>query len=107
MPTLTALPVGAVLTGLAMVAVPALILIAVWAAVGALRLLLPERPLPFDSVTRRAGTGVRGARVSVRYRDLREGPAPRHTPAASGPEADPPDGGVAHPLFDDLWLRRN
>ena len=101
------LPLGALITGLTLVAVPVLILVMVWAAVRALRILLPERPLPLVPVERRRPT-LRGQFVPVRLRDILEDQAQRRAalPQNEGekPEASAP---VTHPLFDDLWLRRN
>ncbi len=96
------LPVGALIVGLFAVAVPAIILMSVWAGVTALRLLFPEGPLPSepDALRRRAAT--RGDSVPVRLRDILEDQQARQSVVARGD--DLPDG---HPLADDLWLRRN
>ncbi len=107
-----ALPLGALVAGLALVAVPVLILVFVWAAVTTLRILLPERPLPFEPVERRRRATLRGESVPVRLRDILEDQARRRTAArgqADELEANEsePAASPMHPLFDDLWLRRN
>lgn len=99
---------------LALVAVPALILMAVWTAVTAARLLFPERELPFDGQARRAVARRRGQAVPVRafdiVEDLRRRPV---RPAMPQREASPTEAvtegeGPGGPrLFEDLWLRRN
>ena len=96
------LPLGALIVGLFAVAVPAIILMSVWAGVTALRLLFPEDPLPFDPSARRQRAAAKGEFVPVRLRDIIEDQQARQSVTVeSGNE---PQG---HPLFDDLWLRRN
>lgn len=100
-----ALPLGALVTGLFLVAVPVTILMAVWAAVTVVRILFPERPLPLEAAARRERAVRRGDAVPVRLRDILEDQALRHAAAASGAEGEttaPP-----HPFAEDLWLRRN
>lgn len=99
-----ALPVGAIVTGFVMVAVPILLLAGVWAVVTSMRILFPERPLPFDPVVRRQRAASRGESVPVRLRDILEDEALRQT-AAAGDE--PPPAPRPHPFVEDLWLRRN
>ncbi len=86
-------------------AVPAALLMAVWAGVTAFRLLLPEDTLPFDSAARRQRATARGEMVPVRLRDILEDQQARRAVAARGatPEAGPPP----NPFVEDLWLRRN
>lgn len=109
MPILAALlPLGALVTGLVLAAVPVLILMAVWATVHSLRVLFPERPLPFEPTSRRH-MALRSGAVPARLRGGIEDPAQRPSPSVSGVEPGEPDVGApaAHPLFADLWLRRN
>ena len=96
------LPVGALIVGLFAVAVPAIILMSVWAGVTALRLLFPEDALPTDPAARRRRAAADGEFVPVRLRDIIEDQQARRSVAVRAGEG--PDG---HPLFDDLWLRRN
>ena len=99
------LPVGALIVGLFAVAVPAIILMSVWAGVTALRVLFPEEPLPFDPASRRQRAAERGEFVPVRLRDILEDQQARQAARARVPrDGDAPDG---HPLAEDLWLRRN
>ena len=103
------LPLGALITGLVMVAVPVLVLVMVWGVVSTLRILIPERPLPFEPFERRRRATLRGESVPVRLRDILEDQAQRQAALAPDPESDEPEEltRTAHPLFDDLWLRRN
>ena len=99
------LPLGALIVGLFAVAVPAIILMSVWAGVTALRLLFPEEPLPFDPAARRRRAAQKGEFVPVRLRDILEDQQARQSVAARAARGEHvPD---AHPLADDLWLRRN
>ena len=101
------LPLGAVVTGFVMVAIPTILLMTVWTIVTVLRILFPERPLPFDPASRRHRATMRGESVPVRLRDIMEDQARQPLPArrvdAEGdsglPERDP--------LLEDLWRRRN
>ena len=104
-------PLGALIVGLFAVAVPAIILMSVWAGVTALRLLFPEEPLPFDPASRRRRATLKGEFVPVRLRDILEDQQARQSVAArmarerdAAGEHPLTDG---HPLADDLWLRRN
>lgn len=92
---------GALIVGLFAVAVPAILLMAVWAGVTALRLLFPEEPLPLDPVARRRRKTERGEFVPVRLRDILDDQRARQSVAPDGhlPEGPPSAG--------DLWLRRN
>lgn len=97
------LPVGAVFVAFFAVAVPAILLVTVWALVTAFRLLFPERPLPFRRPGPRRSPALRG-QTAVRLRDIVERQAeqpaaPLERAGAAGPEQSP--------LFEDLWLRRN
>ena len=107
-------PLGAVVTGLFVVAVPTMLLMTVWAIVTMYRVLFPERPLPFDAAVRRGRALRRGEGRQVRLRDIledqRRQPAPPVFPARRAlADREPKAGPVAPggPLFDDLWLRRN
>lgn len=108
--TAVSLPLGALVTGFVLVAVPVLILVAVWAVVTMCRLLFPERPLPFEPVARRRRAALRGESVPVRLRDILEDQAQRQAAAAQAADRTESEEAAApatHPLFDDLWLRRN
>lgn len=103
--TAVVLPLGAIVTGFVLVALPTALLMMVWTVVTVLRILFPERPLPFDAAARRQRATLRGESVPVRLRDILEDQARQRVPA---PPAEG-DGGLPerHPLADDLWLRRN
>lgn len=96
------LPIGALAVAFFAVAVPLILLVTVWAIVTVFRLLFPERPLSFPTVRRRP-PAARGE-ATVRLRDIVEHQARQPAaPLGSTDEA----GSDRHPLFDDLWLRRN
>ena len=99
-------PVAAALTALFFVAVPVILLMAVWAAVTAFQILFPDDALPFEPSARRRRRTDRGEAVPVRLRDILEDERARQSVAATEPEGGPPSPSSA-PLFDDLWLRRN
>ena len=96
------LPVGALLVGLFAVAVPAVVLMSVWAGVTALRLLFPEEPLPSEPSARRRRAAEEGEFVPVRLRDILEDQQARQSVATRS--GDLPE---IHPFAEDLWLRRN
>ena len=98
-------PVAAALTALFFVAVPAILLMAVWAGVTALQILFPDDALPSGPSARRRRT-ARGEAVPVRLRDILEDERARRSVEAAAP-AEGRMGPSANPLFDDLWLRRN
>jgi hypothetical protein len=100
------LPLAALVTGFFLVAIPTLVLMAVWTAVTVARILFPERPLPFDGSQRRRRRTLQGEAVPVRLRDILEDQALRQSQGAPV-ERQPGEGPAVHPLFDDLWLRRN
>lgn len=102
-------PLAAIIAGFFLVALPFILLMMIWTVVTMMRILFPERDLPFDGTARRERARRRGEAVPVRFRDLVEdqrrarAPAmPERAPtgASPRPEAD-------SPLADDLWLRRN
>lgn len=97
-------PVAALFVAFFWVAVPAILLMAVWAGVTAYQLLFHDDALSLDPAARRRA--AEGESVPVRLRDILEDERARQSMAepASG---DGPAGPPAHPLFDDLWLRRN
>ena len=53
-------PLGAAVTAFFFVAVPAILLMSVWAGVTAFRILFPEESLPFDPASRRRRATDRG-----------------------------------------------
>ncbi len=109
--------VAAVFTAFVMVAIPAIILVAVWGFVMAMRVLRPEGPLPdlFDPAVRRQRTAA-GESVPVGFREI-HGEMGRHAEAVAVPgfarrpvpgEASVHDTGLAlEPWMEDLWRRRN
>ncbi|WP_420456495.1 hypothetical protein [Rubrivirga sp.] len=102
-------PLGAIFVAFFAVAVPAILLMAVWAGVTAFRILFPDEPLPLDPVARRRRLAARGESVPVRLRDIMEDERARQATSAAErvvPRGTPPSPRT-HPLFDDLWLRRN
>jgi hypothetical protein len=81
----------------------------VWLAGSAVRLLAPEREVPFDASARREAARRRGVAVPVGARDivedLRRRPIrPAMPERAAVAEGDRPGGA---PLVKDLWMRRN
>ncbi len=104
------LPLGAIVVAIFAVAVPVILLLAVWAGVTAFRILFPDEPLPFaPAPQRRVG---HGEGVPVRLRDIVENERARQAVAATERTEPAPDGSRPakprpHPLFEDLWLRRN
>ena len=105
MPAAAVLPLGALIAGFFVVVVPVVILMTVWACVTMVRILFPERPLPFEAAALRQRATTRGEAVPVRLRDIIEDQSLRHTEAA--PAGDPEAVAPRHPFADDLWLRRN
>ncbi len=106
-PLAVSLSSSALLMGLAFVMAVGLLMAVGWAAITAVRILLPERPLSLDPVQRRQRATLQGEAVSVRLRDLLEDEAQRHATASRVEPGGPPRRPITHPLFDDLWLRRN
>lgn len=102
---LPAPPVAAIETGLFLLAVPLLLLMAIWAVVTAVRILLPEAALPTDPAARTARARRRGEAAPVRLREIvdeqRRRPAPVFPRSGDAPE------GAPDPLADALWARRN
>jgi len=102
-------PVGAVFVAFLAVAVPAMLLMTVWATVTALRILFPEKALPWDGAPHSARAGGEG--VPVRLHDiLADQQARRARAAEAGAEGDRPSASApprVHPFMADLWLRRN
>ena len=94
------LPLGALIVGFFAVAVPAILLMSIWAGVTAWRLLFPDEPSPAERAHHRR-TAQHGDFVPVRLRDIVEDQRAR--------QSVPSDGSVPewHPLEGDLWLRRN
>lgn len=103
------LPLGAVVVAFFVVAVPAILLMSVWAGVTAFRILFPDDALPLDPVARRQRRTARGESVPVRLRDIMDDQRARQAVAPKPTVPDAPETGsrASHPLFDDLWLRRN
>lgn len=102
------LPLGALVTGFVLVVIPTIILMGVWTVVTVARILLPERSLPFEASARRRRRTLRGEAVPVRLRDIMEDQELRRAQSAAAPvERAPGEAPAPHPLFDDLWLRRN
>lgn len=113
-PLLLALPLAAAETAFVLMAVPALLLMLVWSAVTAMRILFPERPLPpVDPDGARLRRALHaGDAVPVRVRDIvnaqraqaAELEAAREAAREEAPGATP---AAPHPFIADLWLRRN
>ncbi len=94
-------PLGALIAGFFLVALPAILLMSIWASVTAWRLLFPNEPTPMDPVARRRQATERGAFVPVRLRDIVDDQRARQSVVA---ERDLPE---TPSLDSDLWLRRN
>ncbi len=102
-------PLGALFVAFFVVAIPAILLMSVWAGVTAFRILFPDDPLPLDPAARRRRRTARGESVPVRLRDIIEDERARQSVAGAErvvlrPGSPSPR---THPMFDDLWLRRN
>ncbi|GAB5533826.1 MAG: hypothetical protein Rubg2KO_00750 [Rubricoccaceae bacterium] len=102
-------PLAAIITGFFLIALPVIVLMTAWTVVTMVRILFPERELPYDPSARRARARQRGQAVPVRFRDLVEDQ--RHAEAPAMPHRTIPDASssvdVPNELVDDLWLRRN
>ena len=102
-------PLDVAVASFALVVVPILTLMTVWACVTVARIVFPERELPFDETARRERARRRGTATPVRFRDLVEDQ--RHAPSPAMPEAArtgaPDERTGPSPLAEDLWLRRN
>lgn len=96
-------PVAAVETGLFLFAAPLILMMAIWATIAALRILIPEAPPRRDPQARARRSGVA---VPVRLREIvaeqRRQAAPVLPPHADGE----PDTRAAD-IADALWARRN
>ncbi len=99
-------PVAASFVAFFWIAVPAILLMAVWAGVTAYQLLFHDDALPLDPASGRRRRTARGESVPVRLRDIIEDERARRSVAESA-SGGGPAGPPANPLFDDLWLRRN
>ncbi len=91
----------------ALVFVPVLFFMLVWAVVTAGRILFPERPLPFDREF-----SLRGWTMRPRHRALVHVAAPRATTMPHVAQAvyhfeEGHSDGLPEVWVDDLWLRRN
>ncbi len=98
-------PMAAIETGIFLLAVPMLLLMGIWSVVTALRILMPEAPLPMD---RTARARRRGEPAPVRLREIvdeqRRRPSPVFPPATVG--GDDPEA-RAETIAEALWARRN
>lgn len=103
-------PVAAVATGFVMVALPAIILMAIWTMVTMWRVVFPDDELPFDQGVSREIARRRGEAVPVRLADIMEEQRIHPTwpvmPRREHVKADL-DEGRPNPLAEDLWRRRN
>lgn len=101
---------AAALSAFAVAAVPALIFMAIWTVVTALRILRPERSLPFarDGAAERQAARARGEAVGVGFREIHED---LRTYARDLAREVDCVGGTAHGVpeawLDDLHRRRN
>lgn len=96
-------PLAAIETGIFLLAVPLLVLMAIWSVVTVLRILIPEAPLERVVRARR-----RGEPAPVRLREIvdeqRRRPAPVFPPATvGGDDAEH----RAETIAEALWARRN
>lgn len=99
-------PVAALFVAFFWIAVPAILLMAVWAGVTAYQLLFHDDALPLDPTLQRRRRTAQGESVPVRLRDIIEDERARQA-VAEAASSEGPAGPPSHPLFDDLWLRRN
>lgn len=102
---------GALFSAFVLVAVPAIVLMVVWAVVMAFRICYPERPLPFmvDPYAERQAARARGEATKVGVREIREDLRRQaHTLALPYDFAhDHGSDGLPECWMDDLWARRN
>ena len=102
-------PLAAILAGFVLIALPIIVLMTAWTVVTMVRILFPERVLPFDPSAHRQRARQRGQAVPVRFRDLVDDQ--RHAEAPAMPYQPPADASstteVPRALMNDLWLRRN
>ncbi|WP_412068518.1 hypothetical protein [Rubrivirga sp. IMCC43871] len=102
------LPLGAAFVLFFWVAVPAILLMAVWAGVTAFRILYPDDVMPFDPVDRRRRASARGEARPVKLRDILEDERARQAkPRQRVAPGGPPQAPGRSALTEDLWLRRN
>lgn len=103
---------AAIFTAFAVVAFPALVMMAIWAAVTAFRLLRPEQPLPFmpdPSVQRREATKA-GTSVPVGFQEIHDDLRVHARRLTLPYKYHAAVGGTHHvpePWLDDLYRRRN
>ena len=101
---------AAIVSGFVLVAAPFVILVTVWAAVSAFRLLVPERPLPLlpDAVLLREAARQRGEAVPVGLAEIREDlRRAKHQTLVTYDYAGTATAHVPEPWIDDLHRRRN
>ncbi|HEX8384925.1 MAG TPA: hypothetical protein VF576_02020 [Rubricoccaceae bacterium] len=107
---LPAPPVAAIETGFLLFATPLVLLMVIWAVVTAVRILVPEAPIPTDPAARLARSRRRGEAAPVRVREIVEEQRRRPTPVFPRSGDAPggvPGGPAPDPLADALWARRN
>ena len=103
---------AAAFTAFAVVAFPALVMMVVWTAVTAMRILRPEQPLPLfaDPVAQRRTKTETGVAVPVGFREIHDD-LRIHARALTLPyRYHAAVGGTHHvpePWLEDLHLRRN
>lgn len=101
---------SAVITAFVVAALPALIFMAVWTTVSVLRILFPERALPFlhNGVAERQAASARGEAIEVGFREIREDVLVRARELSRSHDLV---GGCSHSIpeawIDDLYQRRN
>jgi len=102
-------PLAALITGFFLVAFPIIVLMTAWTVVTMVRILFPERELPYDPSARRRRARQRGQAVPVRFRDLVEDQRHAETPAMPHRAIHDANSAMEVPneLVEDLWLRRN
>lgn len=105
---------AAAVSAFVVAAVPALIFMAIWTVVTALRLLRPERSLPVmrNGVVERRAAGARGEALGVGFREIREDLKARQR-AQTQEKTGAPDpvgekaGRIPEAWLEDLYRRRN
>lgn len=101
---------SAVITAFVVAALPALIFMAVWTVVTALRIVFPERALPLfpNGIAERQAASARGEAVRVGFREIREDVLVRARELSRSHDLV---GGCSHSIpeawIDDLYRRRN
>ena len=101
---LPAPPVAAIETGLFLFAAPLVLMMAIWGFVTAIRILIPEKPLP--GVRRTSARGPQPVRLRQIVEQQRRSTAPVLPPRVAATVDDDAEA-RAEAITEALWARRN